>query len=421
MRNRCKFAAIAIAGLLVIFLARPVVSQLLAPKDPTKEKRLRWASAIAGEDGKYDYTLGLVSYAVHDRESLVKAIGKYRMSLRKNPTDGRVWLALAKAYNDLDMTGYAEYAFKKAAYTGRGDRGIQWEAGVFLLLEGKAPDAVLAFKQYMRLVPSDQGVVYSLFYTVGFEPTFILDSLVQKEYRSYREYLGFLMANGCVPESVETWKRMDAWSRSRADYIAYTNFLIDKGNTERAHELWGEYTKNFGLLDSSHSPTNILWNGGFELPVQDGGFDWRIGKADGVRVFIDSDMKKIGQAALSAQFSGKANPEVYLAKQIVLVEPDTKYSLKGRILTDNLTTTNGIVFEARSYLCDDFTQKTEPVTGSTLWKDVGTEFTTPARCKLITVGVKREKSTKFDNRISGDAWIDLVSLIPSKKESTKTR
>ncbi len=62
-------------------------------------------------------------------------------------------------------------------------------------------------------------------------------------------------------------------------------------------------------------------------------------------MFIDKDMKRSGRSSLAAKFSGKTNPGVYIAQQIVVVEPKQRYRLLGQIKTDHLTTHNGILLE----------------------------------------------------------------------------
>jgi hypothetical protein len=38
------------------------------------------------------------------------------------------------------------------------------------------------------------------------------------------------------------------------------------------------------------------------------------------------------------------------------------------------------------------------------------EFTAPGNCKAIKIGVGRERSEKFDNKIGGDVWIDSITM-----------
>jgi hypothetical protein len=133
-----------------------------------------------------------------------------------------------------------------------------------------------------------------------------------------------------------------------------------------------------------------------------------------VRIFRDHDIKKTGDASLSAHFDGNHNPDLSIIYEIVPVEPGKSYKLAGSVKTDKITTTNGIFFEVAGHRCEPFVKRSEPVTGTNLWKRMEIEFITPRDCKTVTVGARREKSVKFDNKIAGDVWIDSLSLEPLK-------
>jgi len=105
---------------------------------------------------------------------------------------------------------------------------------------------------------------------------------------------------------------------------------------------------------------------------------------------------------------------VYLAEQIVPVESGKEYKVIGYIKTENVTTKNGVFLDVTGYRCDAFIKRTDSVTGTNLWKDMEVEFTVPGNCKVIKIGIGREKSEKFDSKISGDVWIDSISMIPTK-------
>ena len=161
---------------------------------------------------------------------------------------------------------------------------------------------------------------------------------------------------------------------------------------------------------------DIIWNGDFELPAENGGFDWRLGHAEGVKVFIDREVRLTGNASLRASFDGRSNPDIYVAKQIAPVEPESLYRVKLSIRTEGITTLNGVFLDVSGYRCPNLTVRTEPVTGTTnLWKDISTEFVTPKDCMAVWLGIRREKSDKFDNRISGNVWIDSVSMAQARE------
>ena len=53
----------------------------------------------------------------------------------------------------------------------------------------------------------------------------------------------------------------------------------------------------------------------------------------------------------------------------------------------------------------------EMYTGSVGWTESRVEFDTPPGCSYVGIRLRREKSDKLDNLISGDVWIDNVRLI----------
>ncbi len=400
---------------LVAFL-RPALSEYYERKAPNlSEKNISRASRITDEDARYHYLLGLFSYFSHDAPGLRKAMDHYLLSLRKNPTDSEVWLALARAYRDAGVTQSADYAIRKALYLDKNNPDIAWESGVFFLNQDKIDDALRSLGRYIYMVPEDQGNVYSLCYMMGVTPAAMLDSLVPRGYDFYKHFLDFLMTNKLTGNSSEAWKRLKKFNPDRGDYLRYCNLLIEAGETEEAQTVWGEFAKKFNIgTGTNKQPDDLIWNGDFEMPIEDGGFDWRIGRSEGVRIFRDKDIRRSGFASLSVNFNGKTNPGLYIARQIVPVEPAQKYRLSGYIRTDRITTLNGIVIEAANYLCDPFVKKTEPVTGTNLWKKMELDFTTPHKCNAVSIGIKRDQSDKLDNKISGDAWIDSLSMTPAR-------
>jgi hypothetical protein len=393
---------------------RPVVSDYYSKGvfESDKEKLLR-ASRITNESARYHYLMGLLEYSSRDRSETERAIGHYLASLKNNPSDSQVWLAIANAYRDTGNMKDADYAMTKALYYDKEVPNVIWEAGRFFLSQNKQKEALQALRRYISLVPGEQGNVYALCYMMKLNPLSILNDLIPADYSFYRHYLAFLIANRLLDESTEVWKRIKAYNPDRSEYLKYCDFLIASGAMSDARAVWDDFVKRF-YDPKKNQVAGLLWNGDFEVPIENGGFDWKVGVADGVRVYRDKDIKWTGFASLSVNFSGNTNPAISVVQQIVPVDPGHKYTLSGHVRTEGITTQNGIVLEVSGYLCDPFTKKSEPVTGTTLWKPIDLEFTVPLKCKAVIIAVKRERSDKFDNKISGDAWIDSLVMTHTK-------
>jgi Flp pilus assembly protein TadD len=400
-----------LSAVLIAVLIRPVVSEYYATRSSGNPlSSALAASKITNEEARYHYLVGLLYQNRSDDNHLEKAIAEYRSSLKRDPTRAFTWLALSKAYEGQGDQKRAELAIRRAAFVDRANPKIIWEAGMFYLTEGELQEAAAYFRHYLLLTSSEQDDVYTMFHAAGAKPELILAQLLPPEYEFYNRYFKFLMTYKQSTALLEVWKRRSVWKPANADYLTYCDFLVESGRLPEAQGVWTEFVQRLHPESASGDLLNMIFNGNFEYPIQDGGFDWKTGKADGVEVFIDKDIKKSGRSSLAARFSGKTNPGIYIVQQIVIAEPKQHYKLSGQIRTDRLTTHNGILLEVLGQNCPSLAVKSEVVTGTNDWRPLELEFTTPADCSLIKIGIKRERSEKFDNRISGDVWLDEFKM-----------
>lgn len=409
-----KIFSVAIAIFTIVVLLRPFISEHYSSRHSQKnEQDLITATSITKEDAHYYFLLGILYHYSSDKLDISKAIDSYLYSLKRNPTDSNVWINLARSYRENGMNENASYAARKAVFLDKNNPNIIWDAGVLYLSIDQFPEAVNLFRRYIYINPSEQYKVYSLCHQMRVDAVYIIDNLLPSEISFYREYLNFLMNNKLYTESAEAWDRMKTFNPERKDYIKYCDFMLEAGELDNAKTVWNDFLKRFNMTEPDKHLTNhlnVIWNGDFNLPIEKGCFDWRIGKAEGVKIFIDKDIKLSGAASLSAQFDGKHNPDIYLARQKVIVEPGQKYKASVSIKTDKITTQNGIILEVANHKCGNFFRKTSPVTGTNVWKTLEIEFIIPIDCNIVNLGIKREKSDKFDNKIDGDVWIDSISM-----------
>ncbi|HYA27132.1 MAG TPA: hypothetical protein VEE82_03960, partial [Thermodesulfovibrionales bacterium] len=294
---------LVILSLVVIAASvRPALSEYYSGNLPQlTERNLLRAAMVTPEDARYQYLLGLLYYNSPERRSYEQAIQNYTSSLKRNPTDARTWLALAKAYQDSVMKDKSRYALRRVLALDRNSPILMWESAVLFLLADTLPDAMASFRRFLFLSPDDQESVYSLCYVMGVDSRYIIDNMVPENYSSYRRYLDFLMANGLLNESRDVWEKMKEWKPEKTDCLRYIDFLISQGAIKDSVSEWGDFTKRFGIALENSAPT-MLWNGDFEYPIVDAGFDWRIGKAEGVRIFKDKDVVFAGYTSLSVSF-----------------------------------------------------------------------------------------------------------------------
>ncbi len=410
-----RLFVLLLSAALIVVVLRPVVSEYYVTRaagDPRSSILKAWR--ITGEDARYPYLLGHVYQTRTEDNHLEKAIDAYRSSLEKDPTRAFTWLALSRAYSNYGKQTWAEYAIRKAVWVDRANPRVIWEAGMFYLAEGNLKEAAAHLRHYLFLAPSRQEDLYTMLHAAGVSPSFLMEQVLPPDYQFHTRYLRFLMAYKQHAALADIWELRNSWRPKNADYLAYCDLLIDMGKLQAAQDVWAEFIeRNYpaGLVPHTF---NMIFNGDFERAPQDAGFDWKTGSADGVRIFRDKDIKKSGRASLAVRFSGKTNPGIYIAQQWVIVEPKQRYRLLWNIKTDRLTTHNGILLEVLGQGSSSLAAKSEVVTGTNDWKPIELEFTTPADCSLVKIGIKRERSEKFDNKISGTAWLDNFKMTEVK-------
>jgi len=91
-----------------------------------------------------------------DRSGTERAIGHYFASLKNNPSDSQVWLAIASAYRDIGNMKDADYALTKALYYDREVPNVIWESGLFYLSENRQKEALQVFRRFISIVRSNR-------------------------------------------------------------------------------------------------------------------------------------------------------------------------------------------------------------------------------------------------------------------------
>ena len=109
-------------------------------------------------------------------------------------------------------------------------------------------------------------------------------------------------------------------------------------------------------------------------------------------------------------FTGKENVNYTQTTQTAVVTPGS-YHFEVFVRTKDITTDQGVGFHIYDpEMPSQLDLQTERLTGSNDWKKIERAITVSRGTRLLSVGVVRQPTWKFDSKISGTAWIDSVSL-----------
>lgn len=414
--QRGLFSGLVLKGIIVaiyvtfVWLLLGPFTAWLTLRKSADEAGLSAAAGYDSHNSFYHYLLGRYYHLTVNNPDMDKAIGQYRESIKLSPLDAEAWVGLSNACQMSGKMNEAEYALERAVGLEPTDPDLMWEAATFWLLNNRTDNAVGVLRRYILLQPDKQRDVYDLCRKLQLDNGYILANLVPPEYVYRSGYLSYLISVGEARELSNVWRIIDKKKVGRKLFVDYVNFLISNRLYEEAAMVWDEMMLKQEGPAAADDEGSLLWNPGFEQDIMDGGFDWLIGEAEGADVFVDDSVHMTGARSLGVSFDGKQNPDITIASQVVRVSPGASYALKGYIKTESLTTDSGIFFSVEGHKCGAMNERSEMVTGTNFWKEVTVNFKAPEDCSAVIFKIRRERSVKFDNRISGSAWIDGITL-----------
>ena len=153
-----------------------------------------------------------------------------------------------------------------------------------------------------------------------------------------------------------------------------------------------------------------LYNGGFEWPPGEGGFDWRTARTPGARISMAPGAGVGGQAALRVAFADRRVPFSHVRQMMAL--PPGAYRLTGRARAESLRTERGLVWRVVCGMPPHAPlAETEPLRGQTGWREFGVDFEVPAMgCGGQWLTLTIPARIPAEQRVGGVAWFDDMRI-----------
>jgi len=354
-------------------------------------------------NSRYQYYLGSLTYFGKDQNNYKKSIQYFLNALKMNPHHLYSWFSLAKAYwmnNDREEAGRI---FDRLAEVNTMNRNVAWDAGVFLLTKGEELRALKHFRRYLILEPAMYENVFSVCIDAGISHEIIAKDMIRRDPALLDLYYAFLIKRNMI-DVLEAMLNFDMLNKSkRTLQIRICNNFIANGYLDKARQVW--------TVLRNREFTGGLKNGGFEDKMIYGCFDWFNYKGKGYRTSIDEKVRHSGMRSIAVSFDGTYNVGGFLFSQIISVETGKSYNISAFMKSENITTSNGVYLDVRGYKCNEMLRsRSEEVTGSGDWRELQAHFQLPEGCETVMVSIRRDKSNKLNNKISGTAWFDDIAM-----------
>ena len=375
-----------------------------------------WLRAAASEPANADlwYQLGRYRQFDFEHSDLPLAISYYQRATSIDPGSASYWMDLAGAYETTGNISQAEQAFRKAREVYPISAEAAWRLGNFLLRQGRMPEAFQQLHDAVVTDPKFTALAVSRCWRSTRDIDQILKTVLPDEPDANWGAIQFFVQAREAEPAMAVWQRIPAHHDSFPASQAFPllDMLVETRQADDARIVWTQALSAAGIQAGTIPNGALIWNGGFEQELLNGGFDWRVGAIEGVEMGWDEQILHSGRRSLRVDFDGSANVDFQNIWQYLLVQPATHYRFTAFFRTQDLTTDSGMRFEIRDVSHPGNPSRFTPNASGTLpWAEEAVEFTTGPDTKLLQVVLRRTRSERLGNKIRGTAWIDDVALV----------
>lgn len=405
LKSVAMLASLAVVGL---FLAWRIVVVNMADHYAQDENPALAAQALEWDPRHPGalYTLG-ASLATTDPQ---KARAYLEDAIRHNPTEGRAYAVLARIHEAAGDLPRAERAMAAAATLSPRRTDVQAEVAGFWMRRGDVARAmphwnvVLTWRRELwpQLFPAMLQLAENPQTRNAFAP------LLAQEVNWWPHFFAHAAAKAADLDTVRALHAMQSSGPNEATAVAlkaYLERLQREGYWTEAYLVWLNQLRPEQLGNVGN-----LYNGGFEEPLTNMGFDWVSQRAGQVLVETASTYGTTGARALHVVFRGPRVRYRHLGQYLLL--PPGQYTFRGRARPDSLETTGGV-----QWVVQCFGQEAPPLAaserfaGTDQWRHFSFLFTIPdENCPVQLVRLELTGRANLDFDAKGGIWFDDLAV-----------
>jgi tetratricopeptide (TPR) repeat protein len=401
------------AWLIYAGLNHALASHYGASPNPDNWSR---AAKIEPTNAENWYRLGRYRQLDFDHADFPLAVSYYRRAVELNPRSAYYKLDLAGALEMSGNSAEADKYYRAAQENYPMSAEVSWRYGNFLLRQQQLPEAYAEIRRAVVVDPKLVPLAVSRSWHSNPDVRVLLDEVLPNTPAAEWEALSFLVQAKEDTAALAVWNHLIAQKPSInwAKLFAFTDLLISQDRFAEAGSVWRQATAAEGASSWASERGSLVFDGGFEGNLSNGGFGWCLKGVPGADFDFDTSEKHSGKRSARIAFDGKQNLSFQDLYQVALVAPGTRYRFRGYLRTDQISTDSGMRFEILDpRRGGDLDVLTSNETGSKPWTPEEVEFTTGPQTHLIEIRLRRLPSVHFDNKLKGTVWVDDVAVFPA--------
>jgi tetratricopeptide (TPR) repeat protein len=286
---------------------------------------------------------------------------------------------------------------------------VLWQETNFWLRREQNGRALGLARELLRMAPEYTGRTVPLFLRV-MTGTELLERLVPGDIAALAVVLEIFRREDRLDAAERLWQRSVELGQALPEgYVrAFVDWVLSRGQGELALRAWSEAARKRWSGVEPESLAQPFYNADFRYPLLNFGFDWRVLPHPEASVWVESRGPKAGEESLCVQFSEDARSEYAGVLHYVPVEPSYHYALNTSMRTEKLVSHTGAWLQVQEAAPGRaITPSTDPVMGSTPWKNVALQFETGPETRLVRLVLVRPAATTNEPPAGG-----LVCIAP---------
>jgi hypothetical protein len=414
-------ASLAVAFILSFFSIRNAFAVHYAGLQTAEA--VERATRLEPADSRNWYLLGRYWQYNLENPDVGRAIRSYLSAVSLNPASWQSWLDLASSYESEANFPAARDAYLHAKKVYPLSAEVSSRYGNFLLRQGELEPALAEMRLAVEADPKRAADAFYRSLRAGSSFEAALDRVLPPISDAYLDVIREQSEDRHTENALKIWDRLVSLHPriSLPESFLLVGALMTEKRIAEASRVWDQAVRFAGLADLQGPPGSVLWDGGFESNVKNGGFSWLISEASGgVQIGFDTQEKHSGNRSLRLIFDGNANINFAGVCHYLPVQPSTAYRFSAWVRTRTLTTDQGIRFQLHSIGTQDTPYVvTSEVHSTTPWTRVELPWSSGRDVHEMQVCLVRFPSEEANNKIQGTAWVDDVALVPEPAEHPK--
>lgn len=346
-----------------------------------------------------------------------KAVSALRKSVQLDPYSAEAMLDLAIAYDSEGDAAQARAALVSAQRVYPQSADVAWSFGNFLLRRGEKDAAFRELHKSLELDPTRAAEAFSRAWQLEPDPDVLLDFVIPPSALTLVPILGNLSNAGDLESAHAVWYRLAALQEKvpLPHIKVFFNALISRRMADEAARLWPQAVSIMQNPPPPDPTGSLLWDGGFESGINEGGFAWRYTSVSrNVQISSDRSEKHSGEQSLRILFNGRENINFEDVCHLFVPEFGQRYVLSAWVKTQSLTSSEGLRLQVSVYnrIGAIVAEQSGEIHGTQPWTQLLMNWTTPEDAGVGTVCVRRKMSDMPGSDIQGAAWIDDVAMLP---------